>query len=243
MCDADPDHRFTCNCQAPNCRSLVTGQDWQIPDLQKKYHGYFSPYLQRRIHRLQEGIEAGQPDTIRVYHGNELVKPATHYLSSRLAAQTLSSKGKFGIFAIQDIPVGELLTVWGGMVVTFDQLSKLETYQQYQAIQIEERFHLAPIGPSEEADYFNHSCNPNAGLSGQNCLVAMRAIKKGEEVCFDYATSDSTPYDEFICQCGEPTCRHAVLATDWMLPELWERYDGYFSPYLQEQINKLKKTR
>ena len=28
---------------------LVTGQDWQLPELQARYFGFFSWYLQRRI--------------------------------------------------------------------------------------------------------------------------------------------------------------------------------------------------
>jgi len=32
---------------------MISGRDWQRPDLQRKYGSYFSPYLQRRFaHRL-----------------------------------------------------------------------------------------------------------------------------------------------------------------------------------------------
>jgi uncharacterized protein len=68
----------------------------------------------------------------------------------------------------------------------------------------------------------------------------MRPIALGEEVCFDYATSDSTPYDEFLCGCQEPGCRGKVTAQDWRLPELIERYQRYFSPYLQIRIQHLR---
>jgi hypothetical protein len=32
----------------------VTGKDWQIPALQERYFGYFSPYLQARIANVRE---------------------------------------------------------------------------------------------------------------------------------------------------------------------------------------------
>jgi hypothetical protein len=32
----------------------VTGDDWRKPDLQRKYDGYFSWFIQRRINRLRE---------------------------------------------------------------------------------------------------------------------------------------------------------------------------------------------
>jgi SET domain-containing protein len=38
-----------CNCGAPNCRKVITGQDWRRKDLQEKYRGYMAWYLQRKI--------------------------------------------------------------------------------------------------------------------------------------------------------------------------------------------------
>lgn len=52
MCDGSPYDEFTCACGSANCRGRVTGNDWQNPQLQKRYAGYFSPYLQTRIDRL-----------------------------------------------------------------------------------------------------------------------------------------------------------------------------------------------
>ncbi len=49
MVDGDPSDAFECLCGSPKCRELVTGNDWMLPDLQKRYAGYFSPYLERRI--------------------------------------------------------------------------------------------------------------------------------------------------------------------------------------------------
>jgi len=85
---------------------------------------------------------------------------------------------------------------------------------------------------------FNHSCNPNSGLSGQITLIAIREIERDEEVCFDYAMSDSSDYDEFECHCGQPNCRKKITGRDWKLPELQGRYRDYFSPYLQRRIIK-----
>jgi uncharacterized protein len=45
----DDDYSAECNCGAANCRKLLTGKDWQLPDLQKRYAGYFSAYLARKI--------------------------------------------------------------------------------------------------------------------------------------------------------------------------------------------------
>jgi uncharacterized protein len=48
---ADPTP-MTCNCQNTACRGEITASDWQIPALQEKYKGYFSPFVQARIDQL-----------------------------------------------------------------------------------------------------------------------------------------------------------------------------------------------
>ena len=45
----DADDPMTCNCGAAACRGMITGRDWQIPELQRKYGSYFSWYLLRRF--------------------------------------------------------------------------------------------------------------------------------------------------------------------------------------------------
>ncbi len=41
-------------------------------------------------------------------------------------------------------------------------------------------------------------------------------------------------------QCGSENCRGYVKGTDWSRPELWEKYDGYFMPYLARRIEAVK---
>ncbi len=38
-----------CLCNAENCRGLITGMDWQKKELQEKYKGFFSRYVQDLI--------------------------------------------------------------------------------------------------------------------------------------------------------------------------------------------------
>jgi hypothetical protein len=53
MCDTMPYDEFTCGCGSLNCRGKVGGDDWKKPILQKRYAGYFSPHVQRRIDALR----------------------------------------------------------------------------------------------------------------------------------------------------------------------------------------------
>jgi hypothetical protein len=110
-------------------------------------------------------------------------------------------------------------------------------------LQVEENLFLLPPETLDAADFVNHSCAPNAVLSGATALLAWRRIQVGEPICYDYATSDGCDYDEFDCYCGAPECRGRVTGSDWARPELQRRYAGYFSPYLQRRIERLKRMR
>jgi hypothetical protein len=47
----DDDYSVECKCGTPNCRNILTGKDWQRPELQNRYAGYFSAYLTDKIAR------------------------------------------------------------------------------------------------------------------------------------------------------------------------------------------------
>jgi SET domain-containing protein len=49
MIDGDPDERMACACGARECRGIVTGDDWRRRELQRRYAGYFSRYIQDRL--------------------------------------------------------------------------------------------------------------------------------------------------------------------------------------------------
>jgi uncharacterized protein len=162
------------------------------------------------------------------------------YLSLKCSVVEAPDKGGGGVRAMQPIALGEVIAVWGGAIVGAEELASLSPDYREHTVQVEEGLFLASLVPDDPADYVNHSCDPNAGLSGQIVLVAMRDITSGEEISFDYAMTDGEPYDEFTCACGTPSCRGKVTGNDWRLPELWQRYQGYFSPYLQRRIDWLR---
>lgn len=53
MSDGSSYDEFTCTCRSPNCRGKITGRDWKQPALWRRYAGYISPYLERRIRSLE----------------------------------------------------------------------------------------------------------------------------------------------------------------------------------------------
>lgn len=155
-------------------------------------------------------------------------------------ARPTATPGKgYGTVASEPITAGEVVAAFGGRCVTRDEFDLLPTSQQVRSLQIDEQLYIAGAPEPEPADFINHSCEPNCMLNGNVVLAAMRDIAVGEELTYDYATSDGSDYDEFECACGTPLCRGKISGHDWMLPELQLRYRGSFSPYLAKRIAAL----
>jgi len=165
------------------------------------------------------------------------------YTTPKVEKKQIAEKGGWGVFAREFIAKGELLTISSGEIVHESQLNEIPDERLQHGYQVEEEFYIVPLIDGDIADCYNHSCNPNIGWDGQLILVAMRDIQPGEELCFDYAMSDSTPYDEFECHCGEPHCRRRITGDDWRIPALQKRYKGYFLPYLQHRIDRINAER
>ena len=45
----DDDWEMACACGSASCRGHVSGRDWKIPELQRRYRGCFSEYIERKI--------------------------------------------------------------------------------------------------------------------------------------------------------------------------------------------------
>ena len=140
------------------------------------------------------------------------------------------------MFALDAIPAGTTVAGFRGHVVDSRELEDLGEAVRIHALQIDDELFLASTPPFDPADYVNHSCDPNCGIVGSVLLVTVRDVDAGEELCFDYAMTDSDDYDEFTCRCETSDCRGVVRGTDWKRPELQERYAGWFSSYLERQI-------
>jgi len=74
----DHDESMDCGCGSPQCRGVVSGQDWQRPDLQRRYRGYFSSYLERRI--AAERLGADRPSLVPELYVSDLPASLDFYL-------------------------------------------------------------------------------------------------------------------------------------------------------------------
>jgi hypothetical protein len=133
---------------------------------------------------------------------------------------------------------GELVTVWGGVVYTAEEVEELaEAYPRIgnSAVTIWDGFYLGPLRPADlpdDAELFNHSCDPNAGVRGQAILVARRDIRPNDEVTFDYQTTETGGMAVFECRCGAVWCRGQIDGTAWQDPAFRQRHTGYLTEHI-----------
>ncbi len=61
--------KMKCLCGSKNCRGYITEDDWELPDLQKRYNGYFQWFIQDKLDRgiIKKTASRGiQPDAYKL---------------------------------------------------------------------------------------------------------------------------------------------------------------------------------
>jgi len=147
---------------------------------------------------------------------------------------------KYGkaLFAKGDIKKGEIIANWtGGRVYKSKKATSLPNESPYfvqdHAIQFAEDKYIDYDGIGR---YFAHSCDPNCGFKGKFKIVAMRNIKKGEELTFDYGMSEDSNW-RLECKCGAKNCRKIIGAFKIMPKEVRKKYHSHISSWLRKKYN------
>ncbi len=127
-----------------------------------------------------------------------------------------SKLGSKGSFATENIKKGETIKLLTGEVLSRDEINKRiveEKEGNDDPLQIGDELFIDLDEPSR---LFNHSCDPNTGIRGENELFAIRDISKGEEITFDYSTTVGSIIRGNInpwtmdCNCKSKNCRERI---------------------------------
>ncbi|GMY06658.1 histone-lysine N-methyltransferase ASHH2 isoform X3, partial [Fagus crenata] len=129
-------------------------------------------------------------------------------------------KKGYGLKLREDISEGQFLIEYVGEVL---DMQSYEARQKEYALKGHRHFYFMTLNGSEVIDacakgnlgrFINHSCDPNCRtekwiVNGEICigLFALRNIKKGEEVTFDYNYVRVFGAAAKKCHCGAPQCR------------------------------------
>lgn len=135
----------------------------------------------------------------------------------------------WGVFASRDLFQGERL-------IKITPLSISDTPNQH-SIQMDWGKHTNVDIP---ARYVNHCCNEaNVGIKirGEAAdFYALRDIPEGEELLWDYETSEYQVSESFPCSCGSSTCRGQILGFRFHGDQVLAAYGrDFIAPYLLEK--------
>lgn len=161
-------------------------------------------------------------------------------MTSRMNAQVRQSKIEgSGVFATKQIPVEKKIGAFVGKKVTIPQLKKRyesgkERKGMTDPFQISLKEYLLLKKPYRQ---INHSCSPNAILRGKNQLIAFRTIEKGEEITYDYSTTewpDDTTWGnekaiyrqhwKMPCECKSRECRKTITEFPYLSADIKKKY-------------------
>ena len=138
------------------------------------------------------------------------------------------TKGKSGLFALEPIAKD-------APIVDFRDEELLPAPTR-RSVQIDEGKHV--IGREETVGYLNHSCEPNAWVDVRRmCVRALRDITPGEEVTFNYLTTEYEMHDSFACDCGSPACYGIIRGFKYLTHKQRMGLKPYLAPYLLVKLN------
>ncbi len=109
-----------------------------------------------------------------------------------------------GVFANKDFKKGEIVVKYNLKKLTKKEFESLPDKEKH-FISREGKDYLLFLSPER---YVNHSCNPNTN-SLKECDVAVKNIKKGEEITGDYF-KEAIPNLNMKCNCGSKNCKEII---------------------------------
>jgi hypothetical protein len=100
-------------------------------------------------------------------------------------------------------------------------------YGHTDILQVGEDLFLPPYGAPD--DFTNHSCEPNCGLVVHPSgffMKALRNIRAGEELTYDYSTHQENAVEAMLCCCGTASCRGVIRSFSTLPADVQARYLG-----------------
>lgn len=143
------------------------------------------------------------------------------------------------VFADRNYKILEEIIEFRGELFSDEQLPIPYNKVEDHYVQIGKNLYMGPSGGLD--DFFNHSCNPNSGLKIENnkfTLIAIRNIKKGEEIMWDYSTTMDEDNWEMNCRCKSKNCRKRIRDFKYLPKEIQQKYIrlGIVPNYILEDL-------
>ena len=129
----------------------------------------------------------------------------------KIKKSNIDRKGR-GLYATRDIKEGTRIIDYVGKIITKKQTeesAKFDNAKPIYLFNINKRYDLDGDVSWNTARLINHSCSNNCDYNGSGLklwVVAIKDIKKGNELTCDYGFSYDENFKDFICKCGSKNC-------------------------------------
>jgi SET domain-containing protein len=114
-----------------------------------------------------------------------------------------STLNKKGVFANRAFVKGEVVLKWNPKLISESELEKMSLEEKSYSRPEDGKIYLM----QKPERYMNHSCDPNTETSNWSD-IAIRDIKKGDEVTSDYGENPIRA--SFKCKCESKNCRGII---------------------------------
>ncbi|WP_254774907.1 SET domain-containing protein [Polaromonas sp. YR568] len=152
------------------------------------------------------------------------VEPAAAADGRRIQTRRSGVHGK-GVFAVQDLAEGETLIEYVGEIINWKEALRRHPHDPKDPnhtfyFHIDEDHVIDAKHGGNSSRWINHSCKPNCEadeVEGRVFIKALRNIKAGDELFYDYGLIIDAPYTkkllaEYPCWCGAKNCRGTLLS-------------------------------
>ncbi|MCC6323977.1 SET domain-containing protein-lysine N-methyltransferase [Candidatus Nomurabacteria bacterium] len=94
------------------------------------------------------------------------------------------------------------------------------------------------VDPINHCISFNHSCEPNCAIKGKVTVIALRNIKKDEEITFDYSLNESDIFWHINCNCGSSKCRKIIKSIQFLPKTTFTKFSHLIPSYYKKVFIK-----
>ena len=129
----------------------------------------------------------------------------------RIKKSNIDKKGR-GLYAARDIKEGEKIIDYVGKIITKKQTEESEKFDNAKPIylfNLNKKYDLDGDVSWNTARLINHSCSNNCDYNGTGLklwVIAIKDIKKGDELTCDYGFGYDDDYKQFPCKCRSKNC-------------------------------------
>ena len=183
--------------------------------------------VQATVRKTANTLPAPAPltqDAVSTAASTAAPAPGTPVRGRRLQVRKSGVHGK-GVFAVQPIRKGEAFIEYIGEVIGWPEALRRHPHDPDQPdhtfyFHLDDERVIDGLVGGNASRWINHACAPNCEAeddTGRVWLKALRNIKVGEELFFDYGLVIEERYTpalkkRFECRCGAKTCRGTMLA-------------------------------